>query len=555
MWQVEFLEKLKTAETRERKELFAAYEKLSGYSVPHLYRIAKERGFETGRKRGDRGVLKSGLTGEQVELIAAIIYTTGRENKGPIMPVERALQIAVDNGIIEEGQVAPVTLNRILRERQLSRRHMKAATPHTEMRSLHPNHTHVFDVSVCIQYYLRNGKMGIMDERDFYKNKPHNFEKVKTRLLRYVVVDHFSGAFHFKYFDTTGETQENLFSFLKEAWAEKVDEKLPFRGVPFNLLMDNGAANSSKAIVALLERMDVKVPKGKPYNPQRQGAVETLHTVIEDWFESGLRIQPAYTVEQLNAWAFDWTVRFQAQKKHTRHGMPRTQCWLMIKREELRILPPEDILHDLFANPEEERTVDGTYAISYRGNEYNLKHIEGLFRGAKVKAVLKPFKWPVIDIAYQGRVYEANPLTSLPVAQGAFRADAAIIGETYRPQRETETQQAQKRFENIAYGEERTKESMPFEGIRAFGHHADKVENLSFMPRQGTPIEVDRKVAEKSISIIEFFKRLRNETGTISPELNRELRERYGESIDTKEAEEVIRRIAEGDTELKKVSV
>lgn len=547
MWQAEFVERLKEARPGARKEILQVYITQTGHSKPHLYRIAKAHGFDTGRERSDKGVLKSGLTREQVEFIASLMYVTGRENKGPIMPIERALQIAVDNGIIEEGQVSHITLNRILRERQLSKRHLKAPEPHTELRSLHPNHTHVFDVSICIQYYLRNGRLGIMDERDFYKNKPHNFEKVKTRLLRYVIVDHFSGAFHFKYYEAAGENRDNLFDFLKEAWAKKPDEKLPFHGVPFNLLMDNGAANTAKATVAMLERMDVKVPKGKPYNPQRQGAVETMHTVIEEWFESGLRIQPACDIETLNAWAYDLSAWFQAVKEHTRHGMPRSQCWMLIKPEQLRVIPPDDILQDLFANPEEECTVHGDYSIRFRGNRYNVKHVEGLFVRAKVKAILKPFKWPQIEVAYQGKHYDVEPITMLPAHLGGFRADAAVIGVDYKAQTETQTQQAEKRFENMAYGEERKKDSIPFEGTRVFGHHADKVENLTFIQKQGTPIEVDRHITSRSISMVEFFKRLRTEIGPISPELNQSLRARYGDSIDAKEAEEVIRGLVEGE--------
>lgn len=557
MWQAELVERLKNAKPRERRDIIEEYSKKTGRSKPQLYRVAKAHGFETGRTRCDKGVLKSGLTEGQINYVAAIIHTTGRENKGPIMPVERALQIAIDNGVIEEGQITPVRLTAILKERQLSKTHMKAPAPHTEMRSLHPNHVHVFDVSVCIQYYLKDGKMAIMDERDFYKNKLEKFTKIKARLMRYVIADHFSGAFHLKYYNAAGESADNLFDFLKEAWAKKQDEKLPFHGVPFNLLMDSGAANTARATVALLERMDVNVPKGRPYNPRRQGALETMHSVLEEWFESGLRIQPAFDVDTLNAWADDFSIWFQAMKEHSRHGMPRSQCWLMIKPEQLRLLPPDDILQDLFANPEEECTVNGDYSIRFRGNRYNVKHVEGVFARAKVKAILKPFKWPKVDVSYQGKLYECEPITILPAHLGGFRADAAVIGSEYRSQPETVTQQAEKVLENLAYGEERKKDSVPFAGARVFGHHAEKVEGLSFIQRQGTPIEIDRQITEKSISMIEFLKRLRSAIGTITPELNRELKERYGESIDVKEAEEVIRRISEGEAgaELKQVSM
>lgn len=548
-WELDFARELSAAVNGSRALVLERYQGMSGLSTQQLYKVAKNNGWATGRKaRKDKGMLKSGLTIEQVEFIAALMYETGRENKGTIMPVERAIQIAEDNGIIEGGQVSPATMNRILRERLISRDHQSKEEPHTEMRSLHPNHVHLFDASVCIQYYLRNGKLAMIDERDFYKNKPENFAKIKTRLLRYVLVDHFSGLFFFRYYNTTGETQENLWNFLKEAWAHKGNEKFPFRGVPLLMLMDTGAANKSHAIVNFLNRLEVEIPKGLPYNPRRQGAVETTHNIIEEWFESGLRIQPATSAEEMNLWADDFMAWHQATKKHTRTDMPRTACWMLIKQDQLRELPSDDILQDLFANPEEERTVDGTYSISFRGKEYQLKHIEGLFRGAKVKAVLKPFAWPVIDVIYREVRYEAQPLPDrLPAHMGGFRANAAIIGQEYKAQPKTATQQAITRMDVMAYGEGgKKKDATPFEGLVVHGIHSDKLGNVSFMEKKGTPIEVDREIARRIISFPELLKRIIQSSGSISKEMNQQLRLEYAEGIEISTAEEVIAQIQAG---------
>lgn len=546
MWQETFASELKTSQPRDRKLILGKYKDSTGLSNQHLYRIAAEYGFSSGRKnRADKGTLKTGITGQQIELIGALMYETGRENKGPIMPVERAIQIAEMNGYMEPGLVTPSTMNRILRERQMSKTHMKADSPHTPMRSLHPNHTHVYDVSVCIQYYMKDGKMGIMDERDFYKNKFENFAKIKTRLLRYVIVDHFSGAFMFKYFNTTGETKDNLWDFLKWAWAGGHHEKIPFRGVPFHLLMDTGAANKSHAIVEFLGRLGVNIPKGLPYNPRRQGACETTHTIIEEWFESGLRIQPGTSEEDINAWALDMAAWHQATKLHTRHGMPRTQCWMLIKEGQLRELPDEETLQDIYLDKQETRDVSGSYTIEFKGKEYNIHHIPGIFRKAKVNIIQKIYKKPLIDVEWEGKLYEASPIEMLPKVEGKFRADAAVIGETYHAQKETRTQQAVKRFDNMAYGEEKKKGDMPFEGLNVFGGLADQI-SVDFINKKGTPIEVDRGAMETHISFTEFLKKLRAEIGTIAPAMNAELRAQYESGIEINKAEEVIAAIADG---------
>ena len=64
----------------------------------------------------------------------------------------------------------------------MNKKQLNAPTPHTDMRSLHPNHVHLVDVSTCIQYYLDDGGMKIMRQDEFYKNKFENFKKVKTPL-------------------------------------------------------------------------------------------------------------------------------------------------------------------------------------------------------------------------------------------------------------------------------------------------------------------------------------------------------------------------------------
>jgi hypothetical protein len=547
MWQIELADSLSRTDPGNRPEIIEQYVKMTGKTPTHLYRVARKHGFATGRTpRKDRGIRRSGITDKQVKFVAGLVHTTSREVKGPIMPVERALEIAVDSGYIEAGQISPAGMRGILRQEKVNPASLKAADPHTRMRSLHPNHTHVFDVSVCIQYYLK-GKKGlqIMDERDFYKNKLHNFAKIKTRLLRYVIVDHFSGMFYFRYFDTTGETQNNLYEFLIEAWHGRDDDRFPFRGVPFNVLMDSGAANGSHAVVSFLSRLDVNVPEGRPYNSARQGSVEVTHNYIERWFESGLRLQPAHELETLNAWALDSCINLNANRVHTRHGMPRTQCWLMIKQEQLRELPAPEILSELYSYTDENftRTVNRDYTISYKGEIYNLKHVPGVVPGAsQVRIIIKPYEPGKICAVYNETVYEVEPVRTLPYAGGVFLENAAIIGQEYRSKPESVVQQAKKEIENMAYGEDRQKDQVPFAGLRVFGHQAEKVD-LTYIARKGTPMEIDRAVVDKQISFTEFLKRLIARVGAITPDLNARLRTEFGGSIEISRAEEVIREI------------
>jgi hypothetical protein len=518
MWQQDIAFDLKLAAPAERADIIARYQEMTGYSREHLYRVARKNRFDSGRtQRSDKGVSRNGITPEQVQYVAGLLYVTGRENKGPIMPIEEALEIAYDNEVIERGQISVGAMSRMLREHQLSKERMKDPTPYTEMRSMHPNYCHLADVSVCIQYYLKNGKLGIMDERDFYKNKPDSFAKIKQKLLRYVLADHFSGLFVWKYYVAEGESRENLWDFLKWAWAPKTDNRLPFQGVPPFMLMDANSAQKSHALQNFFKGLGVVIPKGMPYNPRRQGGVETVHNIIENRFETKLRICPAYSVEELNAWALDYAIMFHATKTHSRHKMTRLSSWMLIKPEQLRLLPPDEILNMIYAEPEKECTVRN-YRFPFRGEEYNVKHLPGMHHN------------------------------ELAAHQGAFSEGAAIIGQTYKAQPATETQKGIEEINRMAYGErEHKKGDIPFEGTLVFGHQAAKVGNLATLPKRGTAIEVARPSGPVTMPFMELLKRLRAANVKITPELNRQLRTEFGETIDAVELERVVNAIVTGN--------
>jgi hypothetical protein len=549
MWQMELVGALKVAGCNERSEIFARYEERTGLTRRTLYRVAERFGYKSERQqREDKGVLKSGITDDQIKYVAGLIYVTGRENKGPIMPIDEALSIAIDNGIIEPGQVTASTLARLLREHQLSKDAMKAPTPHTEMRSLHPNHVHLVDVSVCIQYYLKNGKLGIMDERDFYKNKPDSFAKIKQKLLRYVLEDHFSGLFIWRYYIADGESRENLWDFLKWAWGIKSTANFPFHGVPFILLMDAGSAQRSHAMQNFFKGLQITIPKGKPYNPRRQGGVEGSHNPIEVRFETRLRLCPAYSVEELNAWSIDYAIWHHASREHTRHGETRLASWLRIKPEQLRLLPGDDILNLIYAEPEKECTVRN-YQFSYRGETFRVKDLPGMHHNAKVMVSINPYRWKeelVATVIWQNTPYEVQAVKQLPASLGGFSEHAAIIGQEYKAQPETPVQKTIKEITQMAYGNREPKKGdIPFEGTTVFGIHAEKVGNLTSLPKRGTAIEVARPAEPVQQPIMQLFKRLRDAGVKVTPTLNQQLRTEFGATIDAGRLEEVVRHMVD----------
>lgn len=535
-WQDEMVMELKAAVNGEKDVVIATYQQRTGKSPQTLYRIAAQHGYNPARKpRRDKGTCE--LTEQQILFVFGLIKETARERKGAIMTVEDALEIAMDNRIIDRGAISAARMQAILRERSINAEALKAPVPRIQMRSLHPNHVHQLDASVCIQYYLRPGRpLQILPENIFYKNKFENYAKIKRKIIRWVLTDHCSGMIYVKYYQSKGETQADLFDFLCSAWGSKT-EKFPFRGVPQILMFDKGPANISDAMTGFLGRLGVEVPPSKPGNPARDGSVEKAQDIVERRFEARLRLQPASSVEELNAHALDWVTWFSATKEHTRHRMTRTGCWLRIAPEQLRELPDREILQDLFAAPEFERTVSPRYSMSYRTSEYDLRHIPNISPGAKVKVILRPFSFPELGVRWSDTEYTASPIQT---GDYGYREDAPIIGREYKSMPETPAQQAGKKAENLAYGDERTKDQVPFAGLTVFGHLSEKVRH-GYLPRAGTPMQVDRTAIEgKQIPMAELMKSLIAVGGPLSPDMNRRLREAYGTAVPRAEADRLI---------------
>ena len=548
MWQRDMVFELREAKSADRRAIIDRYRTQYGYSYEHMMRIARQFGFTSGRKtRADKGT--HSVDAEEIKAVGAFLRVTRRENKGVIAPVENAMEFAADNGLLRRGAVTVGTMQRILREQQMNKTAQNNPTPHTDMRSLHPNHVHCFDVSTCIQYYLADGTMTILPEDEFYKNKLANLHQLTTPLQRYLMVDHFSGFFFVKYYVSAGETAENLFDFACAAWAAKSDPRMPFRGAPLQLLADGGSRAKAKALgMTFWDGLGIEILPGLTGNSRRQGAVEVHHNIWEEWFETRLRVDPATSIEDLNKKAFGFCLWYNASREHSRHKMTRLSCWLLIKAEQLRELPDRAELQDLLNKPEEERTVANN-RISFQGKEFSLRGL-GIPHGAKITVIKNLYKWRegIVTVGYENQRYEVTAIEKLPAELGGFSANAAIIGQEYKAQPETATQKAAKRMDELAYGhrEPNRKKETPFYGMNAFEGFAEKVDNLAVLPKRGHAIELARPAAPVQLPITDLFKRLIKDGIRITPALNQELREEFGATIDAVTLDQVVRHITDG---------
>jgi hypothetical protein len=551
-WQEELVSELHRAVNGEKDLVMKKYETMTGKTPRALYRIAKRHGYESGRKeRNDKGL--SAINKDQATYVASLMEITKREIKGQIMPVNVALDIAEERGIIERGVVSANRMRAILRHYGMDKKTVSTPQPRIMMRSLYPNHVHVFDASICIQYYLKDGKgLGIMDERKFYKNKPQNYKATKEHIIRYILVDHYSHEIYVKYYVAAGENKETVFDFLLSSWGPKNADKYPFRGTPEFMLMDAGSANICKPMKHFIDGMGIRTPENMPHNPSRQGSAEVAQNIVETHFECKLGIQPAYSIEELNIWALDWATWYNATQKHSRHGLTRTQCWLKITKEQLRELPERDLLTALFATPSDSRKITPQYTISYKpagknygAKIYSLRHLPDIAPGRNVTIMLRPLIWPEIGVLWKEIEYAIKPLD---IENAGFAQEAAIIGQEYKGVSESPAQRFKKEALNLAYGEAGKKDQSAFPGSPIMGNMAERITH-DFIPRKGIPHQITKKdMLAREIPVIEAIRRLSTKIGPVSMVMNQQIRSAYGTSIPENEAARIISEIKETGT-------
>jgi hypothetical protein len=350
------------------------------------------------------------------------------------------------------------------------------------------------DVTNCVQYFFDDKGIGHRDmKKEFNIKKPDAFRTIKKRLMRYAVIDHFSGAFFVKYFYASGEKSSDMAEFLIEAWGARTPARkarlntYPFRGVPDLLICDRGSALMGSITRSLIEPLGIDHRPHLPGNPRAKGSVEGLMWIWEQNFESRLSVQPAPDLDTLNEWALDYLVRFNAEKKHSRHGSPRSQKWLEIPADHLRLLPSDQVCRELLSTRPEERTVRGNLCISYLGSEFRVSNPD--LEGKKVTVTINPYRWASerrsVDVSWADRFGDTQKLEAFEVMRdpsSGFRLGpkTAVIGEEYSRHQDTSTQ--------------RTIKELPDPrdlDISAFGDHADRVSPLVHIQPAGKPIDIE----------------------------------------------------------------
>ncbi len=480
-----------------------------GWSASKLYsRLKADVGWSSGRKvRADKGSTK--VDSSTLEMLGAVQRECVRANGKQILHTPDAVSILATNGF--DIPVSAPQVNRLLKARRLNVASQKAAEPVQSLRSLHPNHVHQVDPSLCVLYYLPNGRQAMMEADKFYKNKLSNYTKVKFKVWRYVIYDHTSSTIYARYVEAAGESPANLFDFLMWAWGRQDGRE--FHGVPKILIWDKGSANTATAIKSLLEALDVTPIEHAAGRARVKGGVENGNNIFECKFESRLKLEPVETVEELNAAALAWANAFnnnmiarQDNRLH-RPGMAptaRMDLWRRIRQDQLRLLPDVEICRATLEGREDLRTVNPKLHISYRHPAsdrrqiYSVKGLDGIC--AQDKVTVRPLLFGDCAITVRIPTYDGeDKVFRLEPERGfdefGFSDSAPVIGEEYKAMPDTAIEKAAKKMDELAYPEQdakksREKQATPFGGSLDAHSHLKDVALPAFLPRRGSELSM-----------------------------------------------------------------
>jgi transposase InsO family protein len=433
---------------------------------PQTFRryLARYAGYRPERKtRSDKGV--TCISEDMAQTAAGLLLTSTRATGKQLLSFDTVREIMQHNGIgranPETGEItmpSVSTLARAMRAHGCHPDQLRTGRPAQSMRSPHPNHTWLIDASVCVMYYLPDGKVQIVDEAKFYKNKPRALEKIaRSRVIRYVVVDHCSGFVYLRY-DQGDEDAKGVLDTLIAAMCPRGDRD-PMRGAPYQLMTDKGAGNTSRMVSDFLSALDIRHILHSTGNPRAKGAVEVANNIVERAFEGRLRFLEVRSLEDLQRQADAWRMHFNARAIHTRTGKTRNAVWQSIRPECLRLVE-RATLEEIAAWKSCTRKIDPRFTINvstrrWGAQTYDLRELSyhGLAVHDVVDVRLNPYKAPAVTVSKQLPDGTLREWLVEPVRKDdmGFIADAAVIGEEHKALPKTRTEKVLEDIERKAY--------------------------------------------------------------------------------------------------------
>ncbi|EDS5484504.1 transposase family protein [Salmonella enterica subsp. enterica] len=428
-----------------------------GISRQTLFRwLGEAAGKKPRKSRSDKG--KTCISMNDMKYIAGSMIQATRQNSKRNMSVAHAADELRDAGLVvasrldkETGELIPVhpdTVRRAMNRAHMHPNQLKQPAPSVQLRSRHANHVWEMDASMCVLYYLKKPKKSktkqvaptnlyMMYEDEFNKNKPKNAERVTDyRVWSFEITDHTSGWIYVEY-RFGSEKAEHYADVLINAMQERAGADA-LHGVPEVLFTDPGSALIETSFGNMCRALGIRMIQHKARNARATGSVEKARDIIERRFESLLSFEGVVDLDDLNAKARVWRMKFNRTAVHGRHGCSRTSKWIEQVSGHLVKAPSVELCREAAMRAPESRLVNSDMYVKYRGREFSVARLieAGLtYIGDSVQITRNLFNDNSAYVVMRGEdgwdKFHECPVADYIEGSG-FRVDSCVIGEEYR---------------------------------------------------------------------------------------------------------------------------
>lgn len=507
------------------------------------------------KRRCDAGT--SALTREEGRMISAYILEASRNNGKRLPSLKDAVEVLRSNGTISAGRVDEETgefqpmseaaIGRAMRNFGLHPDQLARPTPKQYLKSKHPNHVWQIDPSLCVLYYLpaaTGEHLQVMDEKQFYKNKPSNIRRVeKERVWRYVITDHASGWIYVHYV-LGAESGKNLVeAFIGACQKRGADD--PVHGRPSMVMVDPGSANTGAVFRNLCRALGVHLQVNEPGKPWAKGQVEKSNDIVERSFEHRIKFMRdlPQCLDDINEAAWGWMRWFNATRVHTRTNLTRYAAWLTITEDQLVIVPPAQVMRELAVHAPVPRKVSAHLTISYRTHTYSVADIPGVMVGEFVEVTRSPWHEDEAQVLYLDDDGNERRQALAPMEKGqlGFFEEAALLGEEYKAHADTMADTERKAIERLVTGASTDQEAVKRRKAKTvpFGGKVDPMKPITdtplpdYLPKRGTDLDLQAPTVEAlRLNHVQAAKQLRSRLGDEwRPEYFQWLQQRYPDGV------------------------
>jgi hypothetical protein len=369
---------------------------------------------------------------------------------------------------------------------------------------------------------------------EFNKNKPANLARVVNNLCtRYVMCDHFSGAFKVRYY-AGGESSETVVDFLLYCISRQ--EGCPMHGVPLALMVDQGPGNTSSLFASVALALHIELLFTGVRNPRAKGFVEKPHDIVERSFEGRFSFlgDENLTLDAINGHAQAWVAAYCSTEKHSRTKATRYGVWMAITPEQLRLPPRPEVLLDLANYKREKRRIENDLSISFEvkgfgAQRYSLRGLPGVRVGERAIVCANVYRAPAIDVRCidpetNHEYWQTVAPIELTTDGGRFPVDAPVIGQQYRAAPLTDVDRNRAALLKEAYGLPTLEEAERARRAhaQAYAGVVDAMADVratvvpAYLPRRGVDLEpaaAPRQVEPPTVSIVEACSILKRRMG------------------------------------------